>query len=479
MGWKIRSQYKWENMVSAQEPLDGNRLPAGVVDAGAVAVSRRNPTPVVVAPRAAPRASSVDEYTILLRAIWATLGIDAAQAYLSAAGKPAGDGVTIAFIDGHFQPNHPVLRNANIADAYDFAGPDTLPWDSSGRYDLHGTSTSGMVASSWSKLPGVAPAARFLLYRVQIDAPNDTIVEEDHLAEAIIRAADHGADVISISLGFRWVDPNNQTAMYPWRAFDGRSIPGSLVATQAAQRGIVVVVAAGNEGHMGAESIGSPADADSILTVGAVDTSGQLCGFSSWGPTFDGRIKPDVVAAGCNDPIAGPAPEFRTYAAGTSLAAPLVAGMAVLALQMAPGLRGEDLVLALRSSGTLKSAPTAKMGWGVPSLPGVKYLAPFLSKKATSPSLPSVWSPSKDPLLFFASSAQTEGHLGIELLDVQGRIKFRWEGNLPLRVAKDREGRFGNPVWNPSWQNAPRQGLLVARWWGDYGTGATTIYVAP
>lgn len=469
-GWKIRSQYKWGNMVSAEEPPIGKRLPAGVVDAGPVAVSRRNPTPVVAAPRAAPRAQSVDEYTILLRKIWNTLGIEAAHTYLSAVGKRPGSGVTIAFIDGYFRPDDSVLSGADIGDAYDYVGPDTLPWDSKGLHDLHGTQTSGMVASSWGKLPGVAPAARFLFYRVQVESPDDTIVEEDHLAQAIVRAADHGAKVISISLGFRWVDPGNQTAMYPWSAFDGRSIPGSIAAAQAASRGIVVVASSGNEGgSVGAQSIGSPADADSILTVGAVDTSGNRCGFSSWGPAADGRIKPDVVAPGCYDPVAGPAPDLRTLGAGTSYAAPLVAGMAALALQMAPGLKGNDLVLALRASGTLRSAPDGKMGWGIPSLARVGMLEPILSKKASNSRFPSVWSPSKGPLVFSASSAQTEGFLGVELRDVQGAIKYRWEGKWTL----------GSSIWNPSSRAAPRQGLLVARWWGDYGTDAATIYVAP
>ena len=81
IGWKIRSQYRWENLVSAEQPAVGIRLPTGVVDAGAVAVAHRPATPVVVAPRAAPRTANVDEYTILLRKIWNTLGIDAAQVF--------------------------------------------------------------------------------------------------------------------------------------------------------------------------------------------------------------------------------------------------------------------------------------------------------------------------------------------------------------------------------------------------------------
>ncbi|HXP89629.1 MAG TPA: S8 family serine peptidase [Fibrobacteria bacterium] len=471
MGWTLRARFRWENMVSAVPPPGGEPLPAGVVDAGPVGVGRRNPTPVVVAPHPfSARAASVDPYTSLLKAIWDTLGIDAARKYLLANGELPGLGKTIAFIDGHFQPTHPMLQGADIGDAHDFLGPDTLPWDSAGIYDMHGTQTSAMVASSDSLLPGIAPYARFLFYRVQTDAPDDTIVEEDYLASAIVRAVDHGADVISISLGFRWVDPQDQIPMYPWSAFDGRTIPGSIAATDAAKHGVVVVVAAGNDGDViGSESIGSPADADSVLTVGAVDISDGLCGFSSWGPTYDGRTKPDVDAPGCDDPVAGPGPGYRTYGAGTSFAAPLVAGMAVLSLQMAPGIAGENLVLALRASGTSNVSPDPKRGWGVPSLARVGRLEPILSQGGGGSPLPQVWSPSRGPLLFSASSAQTQGHLGVEMRDIQGRVLFRWEGPWLL----------GANLWNPSSRDAPRQGIKVLQWWGDYGSGASTIYIAP
>jgi len=463
IGWKIRSQYKWENMVSAEEPSVGLRLPVGVLDAGPVAVAHRPVSPVAVAGRAAPRAASVDEYTILLRAIWATLGIDEAQKYLSQAGRKPGQGITIAFMDGWFQPGHPVLSGVDIADAYDFVGPSTLPWDYSGNSDMHGTQTSGMVASPWKSLPGIAPNARFLLYRTENDT-SETSAEEDNLAAAIVRADSMGAQVISTSLGYRYVTLNDDSALHPWSDYDGRTLVASRAAATAARRGIVVVVAAGNEGSIvGGRSIGSPADADSILTIGAVDTSGKRCGFSSWGPTFDGRIKPDLVASGCYDPIAGPAPDYRTYGNGTSYAAPLVAGMAVLARQIAPGLSSQELVAAFRSSGTLSTRPDSAVGWGVPNLLRMYGLR----KSSTSP-LYLTRSATGAPwmLKFDASFAQTDSRLGVELRDVQGRILFRWEGRW-----------IAGQSWKP---NLPTKlGIVVANWWGDFGQGASKCVVAP
>jgi subtilisin family serine protease len=459
IGWKIRSQYKWENMVSAEEPSNGSRLPAGVVDAGPVAVAHRPATPVLVAPRAAPRTANVDEYTILLARIWAKLGIDEAQKYLV---KP-GRGITIAFMDGYFQPGHPVLSGANIADAYDFVDPGDSPWDATGKADLHGTQTSGLVASPWSLLPGIAPYARFLLYRTENDT-SETSAEEDNLAAAFVRADSMGAQVISTSLGYRYATLNDDSVLHPWSDFDGRTLVASRAAATAARRGIVVVVAAGNEASIvGGRSIGSPADADSILTVGAVDTAGARCGFSSWGPTYDGRIKPDVVAAGCYDPIAGPGPGYRTYGSGTSFATPLVAGMAVLARQLAPGLTGQEIVEAFRSSGTLANHPDSTMGWGVPNL--LKMYG--LRKSALSPlRLFRSASGTGWMLKFEASSALTDSHLGVELRDSQGRLLFRWEGRW-----------LAGKSWTPA---LPRgTGILVANWWGDFGQGASKFLVAP
>jgi len=465
MGWTLRARVRWENMVSATPPSGGERLPAGVVDAGPVAVAFRKPTPIAVPPRPfSARTASVDPYTISLKAIWDSLGIDDAQKALSDAGRLPGDSVTIAFIDGHFQPNHPVLQGANIGDAYDFQGPDTLPWDFAGIYDMHGTQTSGMVASSWNLLPGIAPYARFLFYRVQTDAPDDDTVEEDYLAAAIVRAWEHGADVISISLGFRWVDPGDDTAMYPWSAFDGRTIVGSRVATDAARHGVVVVVAAGNEGaNIGAQSIDSPADADSILTVGSVEISNSPSWFSSWGPTFDGRIKPDVVAYGGNDPIAGPA-SSRTFGAGTSFATPLVAGMAVLALQLELHTdTGEDMVSAIRASGTLHGSPDPRMGWGIPSL----RRQVGLGKSIGNPLHLSRRNPGEPWTLKFDGPITEAGaRLGLELRDLQGRALFRWEGN------------WTEQRWTP-FPRGVRFGLVVANWWGAYGTGSSTFVVAP
>jgi subtilisin family serine protease len=467
MGWTLRARFRWENMVSALPPSGGERLPAGVVDEGPVAVALRKPTPIAVSPPAfSARTASVDPYTILLAAIWDTLGIDVARKHLADSGERPGGGKTIAFIDAHFRPNHPMLRGVDIGDAYDFLGPDTLPWDSAGIYDMHGTQTAGMVASSDSLLPGIAPAARFLFYRVQTDAPDDTILEEDYLAAAIVRAVDHGADVISISLGFRWVDPQDQIPMYPWSAFDGRTIPGSIAATDAARHDVVVVVAAGNDGDViGAESIGSPADADSILTVGAVDISDVLCGFSSWGPTFDGRTKPDVDAPGCSDPVAGPVgPDYRTTGSGTSFSTPLVAGMAVLARQLEPPWHtAEDLVLAMRASGTLRGSPNPKMGWGIPNLSRLQGLgkSPGYPLHMFRLSQGGPWE-----LEFDGPGAEAGSRFGLELRDVRGRLLYRWEGN------------WTNQLWAPFPRDV-RFGLVVANWWGAYGTGSSAFVVSP
>jgi hypothetical protein len=469
-GWKIRNEYRWENLVSAVPVRDGATLPTCVEDAGSVARGMKTPLPAGAAGRsfAASRSASVDEFTASLRAVWDSLGIETAHERLQALGRSAGEGIRIAFMDGFFDPTHPVLQGAAVVDRWDFVDDRSTPWDSTG-YDMHGTQTSGLVVSSWDRLPGVAPAAGLLLYRTENDT-TETPVEEDNLAAAIVRACDSGARVISTSLGYRWQDYADQIPMHPDSAFDGRTLVASRAATEAARRDVVVVVAAGNEAdRFGPMSIDSPADADSVLTVGAVDATDQRCSFSSFGPTWDGRRKPDVAAYGCSVPVAGYSGDQRTWGIGTSFSTPLVAGMVVLARQLLPGMSAPDIVQAFRAAGNLSATPNDFLGWGVPSLVRISTLRQILTSSRAGSPLPRWWSLSQGSLRFAASGAQTQGSLGVELRTLDGRILLRWEGRWSQGAA----------IWGPDEYTAQRPQLVVARWWGDYGAGSVPLLVLP
>ncbi|MBK8802529.1 MAG: S8 family serine peptidase [Fibrobacteres bacterium] len=476
-GWTLRHAYKWENKISAI-PGPNGVLPACVTDAGPVATAKiaRN---LPVAARSA-RSTGVDPFTIAIKAIWDTMGIEPVREWLAKSKNQApGAGTTIAVIDGKFVRNHLAFAGMSIQDTFDFVANTPDPWDrkESDWSDVHGTSTTSLIGSSWEGLPGIAPAAHFLLYRAE-DAASESTQEEDNLAAALVRAVDKGADVISVSLGYRFFDANNSVTIHPWEDYDGRTLVASRAATAAVRHGAIVVVSVGNEGNAGNEggrSIGSPADADSVLAVGAIDGTLRRCSKTwtpSWGPTADGRQKPDVSAFGCSVPVAsGPGINDRTETQGTSVAAPLVAGLAALARQVLdPKLSANEIRLKIFHSGHLWPQLDLQLGAGLPDLRRITEIQSFLqpggtpSTFANRPQL--TWS--QGVLRFSASSAILGSHLGVEVSDATGQLVFH------------RESAWrGEPLWKPGIAGRPKHGLLFARWWGDYGKGSTRLLVVP
>lgn len=368
-GWKIRGTLRWANLVSAQPTSPGATLPPCVVEEGKVARAERSPDPQ--GPVAA-RGVSVDPAQVTLLRMHENLGVTAMRRAIEVQyGRLPGAGIRVAVIDDGFIRQHLVLGDADIVDAWDFVSGDSLPWDEGDGPWLwdHGTATAGLVASRWDVvLPGVAPRAQLLLYRAE-DDDRETTVEEDFLAMAIERAWTNGAKVASISLGYRFFFDGG-VPDHPFSSMDGKTLIASRTAAKAAANDMLVVVAMGNEGSLGERSLGSPADADSVLSVGAVSEGGLLCGFSSTGPAFDGRIKPELVGYGCTVPVATGAADdaYSAGGAGTSYATPLVAGMAVLVRQYRPDWSPMQVRAALMGSANNAAAPNSQFGWGLPDL---------------------------------------------------------------------------------------------------------------
>ncbi len=469
-GWIVRNQYRWENLVSAV-PGPGSTLPNCVEDRGPVAKGRKSVPPQIVASRKfSPTAvAGINPVTLALQKIWDAMGIESVRQTLLQRRESAGNGVTIAVIDGRFALQHQALQGVNFSDSWDFVDSTPNPWDSlkNGSFsEIHGASTAGLIGSHWDGLPGIAPGANFLLYRAEDDA-SESAREEDNLAAALVRAVDHGAQVISISLGYRFYDDYDTIGFEPWLKFDGKTLVASRAATAAARHGALVVVASGNDARVGSRSIGSPADADSVLVVGAMSDNRKACNFSSWGPTADGRPKPEVAAFGCYVPVAGAAgvQNIDVQGAGTSFATPLVAGLAVLARQLLPGISAWRLLNLIKASGDRASAPDSVLGTGLPDL---RKMFPDLTR-VRSMALPPHWAPALEPLVFQSSSAQGGGNLEVVIASLNGRVLFRRSG--PYQT--------GSVLWDPSGSNSPRPGMLVVSWWGDYGKGSQTVLVLP
>lgn len=290
-----------------------------------------------------------------------------------------GHNVLIGMLDSGFRWRvHESLRTRHVIAEHDFIFNDDTTANQLGDspiQDQHGTLTMSTLGGYMpGQLIGPAFDADFVLAKTEY-IPTETRIEEDNWQAGIEWMEGLGVDVVSSSLGYNTFDPPGGGYTWVNGDFDGRTTVTAVAAARAARLGVVVCDAMGNEGN-GNGTIGTmltPADADSIISVGAVSFSKQLAYFSSTGPTNDGRIKPDIVSPGISvycASTAGPGSYF--YVQGTSLATPLAAGSAALILSARPELTPIQVRDALRNSAeplvdavNFPTSPNNFTGWGL------------------------------------------------------------------------------------------------------------------
>lgn len=325
-----------------------------------------------------------------------TTGSESFDEPLALLGVPAaiqrdldGEGVRIAVFDTGFETDHPALAQVAIWAERDFINND----DDTGFADSpleacescnerskqlrHGVAVLSLIAGidpeSGERI-GPAPGATLILAKTENNF-SETQLEEDNYVAALEWADSLGADVVSSSLGY--LDFDEGIGDYdPLSDLDGRTTISARGVRTAARLGILVCTAAGNEGPAPSTLI-TPADADSILAVGAVELNGNTASFSSHGPTSDDRIKPDLVAPGVGLGAANydfsASADFISFS-GTSAATPLMAGCAALVLQARPLATAEEARQALLRSGDrasevgIDNALDNARGWGIPDL---------------------------------------------------------------------------------------------------------------
>jgi subtilisin family serine protease len=275
-----------------------------------------------------------------------------------------GQGITICSMDAGFDNlAHEVFSSMNIIAMWDFVDND--PDVSQG--GSHGTSTlSTLGGFKEGKLIGPAFGADFILARTE-DIYSETPVEEDNWIAALEWADSIGVDVTSTSLSYLDYDPPYPS--YTWEDMDGNTALITIAADLAAGLGIFVVNSASNSGYNPTHNtLGAPADGDSVITVGAVDGSGIRAGFSSVGPTTDppGRIKPDLMAMGEGVYVArSSSPTSYGYSSGTSFSCPILAGASALLLGIDPSLTPIQLRELLKSTASQSNNPDNLYGWGI------------------------------------------------------------------------------------------------------------------
>ncbi len=273
-----------------------------------------------------------------------------------------GQGITICSMDAGFNNlAHEVFDSMNIIAKWDFVDGD--PDVSQG--GSHGTETLSTIGGfKEGELIGPAFGSDFILARTE-DIYSETPVEEDNWIAALEWADSIGVDVTTTSLGYLDFDPPFQS--YTWQDMDGNTARITIAADLAVGLGIVVVNSAGNAGYNpNHNTLGAPADGDSVIAVGAVTASGQRSSFSSVGPTVDGRIKPDLMAMGSSVFVASPYNTHEyTLSSGTSFSCPLLAGAAALILSVDHSLTPMEVLNLLRQTASKSNNPDNLMGWGI------------------------------------------------------------------------------------------------------------------
>jgi subtilisin family serine protease len=220
-----------------------------------------------------------------------------------------------------------------------------------------------MAANIPGQLIGTAPKASFWLLRSE-DGATEYIIEEYNWVSAAEYADSVGADVINSSLGY--TEFNDPSQNHTYADMDGNTAPATIGADMAARKGILVVNSLGNEGSSPWYYLSAPSDGDSVLGIGAVDGAGIYASFSSHGPSYDGRVKPDVAAQGSGVCVVDPYSGGLTFGGGTSFSSPILAGMSACLWQANPSLNNMQIAQAIKQSASQYENPDDMLGHGIP-----------------------------------------------------------------------------------------------------------------
>lgn len=424
MGVTIVARSRWLNAVSVvatdQQYFSLVRM-SNVTSIRPVVRKKQRPVEISPLERASSVSTSIDDatYGTSLRQVVSVNAVPLHKAWVT------GKNVLIGMLDDGFNNHreHNAFRMTSILGEYDFVQRDANTSRAYGEYASqgnHGAQTLSVIGGyEQGKLVGVAYGASFYLAKTEIDSI-EVVADEDYFIEGLEWLERQGVDIVSASLGYDDFDPTGTSTrgngiydpediVYAMK--DGRTAPTTRAVQIATRKGVLVVVSAGNEGWAkrdtiinrdsngaitsifwgtkpGTGSITTPADADSILAVGALYSYGTLATFSSTGPTADGRWKPDVVAQGSLITAVDPrgTAGYVTSASGTSFAAPLVAGAAALVLSAHPSATAMDVRNAILATAQpiwdtlVSSYPNNYYGYGrVDALEAALSLGPVVS----------------------------------------------------------------------------------------------------
>lgn len=337
-----------------------------------------------------------------------------------------GEGMLIAILDAGF-------TNANIISSIDHIWEEhrVIAWKDFVKDGIdffnshsHGTVVFSIMGGVWPEmLIGTAPNAEYILVRTE-DGYSEYLIEEYNWICGAEYADSIGADVINSSLGYTEFDDPSQNHTYA--DLNGRTAPISIAATIAARKGMIVVTSASNLGNDPWFRIGAPADADSILAVGAVDSLGIITNFSSRGPSYDGRVKPDIAAKGLMTVAQYSAGDF-IYCSGTSCSSPVIAGIAACLWQAQPYSTNIEVIEAIRKSASQFFNPDSVYGYGIPDMVKAEWMlrSPDEIDNNTLISFTLFPNPASDYfyLMIYRPEDTTNELLTLNFYDLSGRLQ--------------------------------------------------------
>lgn len=288
-----------------------------------------------------------------------------------------GKGMTIAVIDAGFNhlPQIEMLNNLDIKGYKGFVYENEDLFNNANQHGLNVLSCIG--TNKPMQFVGTAPEASFWLFGSE-DSRSEFPIEEDYWATAIEYADSVGVDVVNTSLGYNNFDKPAKS--YTHKDLDGKTALISRAADKASQKGMLVVISAGNSGDSEWKKITPPSDAVNVLTVGAIQQDSSIVGFSSRGLTADLRIKPDVMALGLGAATIDDKGHV-CFKAGTSFSSPIMCGMVACLWQAFPTLTNREIVNIVRQSSDNFETPDKDYGYGLPDMGKAMSLAQSLVEK--------------------------------------------------------------------------------------------------
>jgi hypothetical protein len=277
-----------------------------------------------------------------------------------------GKDIHVAVFDGGFsnvdriEAFHHLRKENRILGTWDFASNEKEVYGDG----EHGTMVLGCMAGYIeSKFLGTAPLASYWLFRTE-DGYSETVVEEYNWISAAEFSDSAGVDIINSSLGYTNFDKG--IGSYQYADMNGKTALISRGANKAVEKGILVVNSAGNSGNSKWKYIGAPADAEKVFSIGAITLDSNKANFSSFGPTSDGRVKPNVCALGQNATVINSSGSI-VKANGTSFSSPILCGATTCLMQKYRFYTPERIMRAIELASSNSESPNNEIGFGIPN----------------------------------------------------------------------------------------------------------------